>query len=50
MVNFYTTLVPSDNVEDSVKIGTMSDGKLTGEASCLFETPEDCQQAHQNKN
>ena len=37
-------------VEDSVKIGTMSDGKLTGEASCLFETPEDCQQAHQNKN
>ena len=30
-------------VEDSVKIGVMSDGKLTGEASCLFETPEDCQ-------
>ena len=29
-------------VEDSVKIGMMSDGKLTGEACVLFETAEDC--------
>ena len=28
--------------EDSVKIGVMSDGKLTGEACVLFETAEDC--------
>ena len=29
-------------IEDSIKIGTMQDGKLTGEACVLFETPEDC--------
>ena len=29
-------------LEDSVKIGVMADGKLTGEACVLFETPEDC--------
>ena len=29
-------------IEDSVKIGVMSDGKLTGEACVLFENAEDC--------
>jgi heterogeneous nuclear ribonucleoprotein F/H len=31
--------------EDTVKIGAMSDGRLTGEACVLFATGEDCQQA-----
>jgi hypothetical protein len=37
-------------VEDSVKIGKMADGKLTGEAAVCFASPEDCQRAHQDKN
>ena len=34
-------------VEDSVKIGVMSDGRLTGEACVLFQSGNDCQLAHQ---
>ena len=37
-------------VDGSVKIGVMANGKLTGEACVLFETVEDCQQAHQDLN
>lgn len=37
-------------VDDSVKIGVMGDGKLTGEACVLFENPEDCTQAHTSMN
>jgi len=36
--------------EDSVKIGKMADGKLTGEAAVLFETADDCNNAHQELN
>ena len=34
-------------IEDSVKIGVMSDGRLTGEACVLFQSGNDCQLAHQ---
>lgn len=37
-------------IDDSVKIGVMTDGKLTGEACVLFETVEDCQTAHGQQN
>ena len=37
-------------VDDSVKIGVMADGKLTGEACVLFETVDDCQQAYTQQN
>lgn len=33
-------------VENSIKIGYMSDGRLTGEAVCKFESSVDCQNAH----
>ena len=33
-------------IEDSVKIGVMPDGRLTGEASVLFHTDEECSEAH----
>lgn len=32
-------------LEDSVKIGKMPDGRLTGEAACLFASSNDCSQA-----
>lgn len=32
--------------EDSVKIGVMADGRLTGEACVLFQNPEACQEAY----
>jgi len=32
-------------IQDSLKIGVMSDGRLTGEACVLFETSEECQNA-----
>lgn len=32
-------------VEDSVRIGKMNNGKLTGEACVLFEQPEDARMA-----
>jgi len=37
-------------IEDSVKIGKMSDGKLTGEAAVLFDSPDECQRAHTDRN
>lgn len=37
-------------IEDSVKIGKMESGKLTGEACVLFETAEDCRIAYNEKN
>lgn len=30
-------------ITDSVKIGKMGDGRLTGEACILFQSPIDCQ-------
>lgn len=36
----------SNMLSDSVKIGTMSDGRKTGEATVLFNSDGDCQQAH----
>ena len=32
-------------LEDTVKVGAMSDGRLTGEACVLFASGDDCQQA-----
>ena len=37
-------------IEDSVKIGKMSDGKLTGEAAVMFDSSDDCSAAHSKLN
>lgn len=44
IVNFFAG---HNIVEDSIKIGMMSDGKLTGEAVVRFNDPMDCATAHQ---
>ena len=43
IINFYAG---SNVIEDSIKIGTLPDGKLTGEACVQFNSDEDCQAAH----
>ena len=35
-------------LEDSIKIGFMPDGRLTGEACVIFGTPDDCFNAHKS--
>lgn len=37
-------------VEDSIKIGKMDNGKLTGEACVMFESLEDCEKAFKDRN
>lgn len=37
-------------LENSVKVGKMADGRLTGEAAVLFDAPTSCQTAHTEKN
>jgi len=39
IVNFYAG---SNIIEDSIKIGVLPDGKLTGEACVQFNSDEDC--------
>jgi RNA recognition motif-containing protein len=36
-------------IEDSIRIGKMPTGKLTGEACVLFETTEDAKLAYQDR-
>ena len=37
-------------IDESVKIGKMGDGKLTGEAIVLFKSPEDATAALKDRN
>ena len=47
IVNFFDGF---NLINDSIKIGKMGDGKLTGEAAVLFSSAEDCANAHAEKN
>ena len=44
--NIHTFFQGYNIIADSVKIGKMADGKLTGEACVLFNTSDDCNAAH----
>ena len=44
ILNFFAN---TNLINDSVKIGVLQDGRLTGEAVCLFQSDGDCQAAHE---
>ena len=36
-------------IQDSIKLGKNSEGRITGEGCCLFESPTECKNAMQAK-